>query len=75
MAFAASRQSPDKVFLRVKVLKTNIEESSNALSERTTERPPVMPKQSETEVAHGLGRIFAEFKYDVAKISGGLITS
>lgn len=71
----ALRLNLDEVVSKLKVLETDLGKSLKSLSEQTIESSTMMSKQFETEVTKGLERIFGEFKYVAAKISGKLESS
>lgn len=57
------------------MLETELGKFLKVVSDRTTEGLAMSSKQSETEVAQGLGKIIVDFKYEAAKISGRLKTA
>lgn len=60
----------EEVLSKLKMLETDLGKSLKIVSERTTEGSSTMTKQFETEVARGPEMMFADFKYEAAKISG-----
>lgn len=71
---AALQWNRDKAHLNLKVLETDLGESLNVMSKRTTEGSFMISKQLEAEVTQGSKPILAEFKYEIAKIFGVLNT-
>lgn len=72
---SSSRWDPGEVLPKLKILESDLDESLKSLFERTTGVSSIMSKQFEAEVAQDLKWIFAEFKYETAKIFGRLKTS
>lgn len=55
---ASSRWNLDEVLSKLRTLETELRESVNVVSRRTTEGPSMMSKHFETTVAKGLEKIF-----------------